>query len=734
MSVLFDAEKKMFKLDSSASSYVFGINEDGILVHYYYGSPIDEVDVSYLATRFGLPGMTAKPHYAPGSQFSLGAAPMEYPTTGVADYRPTALSIRGEDGNPTTLIHYLSHEIYAGKPALEGLPATFVRHWGEAVTLSIETEDRHTGIHVTLYYTTFENHPVITRHAVISNPTDKDVNIERAYSTVVDFNTHDYDVIHLHGRWAMETNFSRTPLDYATHRISSLRGSSGAEHNPFMALVSHNATEEFGEAYGFHLVYSGNFAAEVDVDAWGATRLAMGINADGFNWLLQPGEHFTTPEAVMVYSNEGIGGMSRALHKLYRKNLIRSEWATPAKRRPILINNWEATYFNFDGEKLYNIAKAASELGIEMLVLDDGWFGARNDDHCGLGDWYVNEQKLGGTMGDLVKRINGLGMKFGLWFEPEMISPNSDLYRAHPDWCLHVEGRPMSLGRHQCILDMSRKDVQDYVFESLCKVLDNANIEYVKWDYNRNFTEAGSNLLPPERQKEVPHRYMLGLYSVLERFHERYPHILLEGCASGGGRFDPGMLYYSPQIWTSDCSDAIERLDIQHGNSICYPPCSMGAHVSAIPNHQTGRSTSFKTRGNVAMEGTFGYELDAGKFTKEERELVRAQVKQYHELYNVTHFGELYRLISPCEGDRSRSAWMTVTEDKNEALVTMVIIRTHPRERQFLRLQGLDPAKKYRNTETGEVHSGAVLMNAGYNFVGFTGDGASLTIHLVAEN
>lgn len=731
MSVIFDSEKKIFKLDTSGSSYVLGINEDGVLVHYYYGATIDEVDVSYLSDRFGLPGMSAKPHYAPGGQFSLDAAPLEYPTTGVADYRPTALSIRGADGNPATLIHYVSHKIYAGKPRLEGLPATFTHHSGEAVTLEIETVDRHTDVHVTLFYTTFENLPVMTRHAVVTNASDKAVNIERVYSTCVDFNTHDYDVIHLHGRWAKERGFSRTPLDYATHRISSLRGSSGAEHNPFMALVSHDATEEHGEAYGFNLVYSGNFAAEVNVDAWGATRLTMGINADGFNWLLEPGESFTAPEAVMVYSNEGLGGMSRIFHKLYLNHLMRSEWLK--KRRPVLINNWEATYFNFDGEKLYNIARSASELGIEMLVLDDGWFGARNHEKCGLGDWYVNEEKLGGTMGELVERINGLGMKFGLWFEPEMVSPDSDLYRAHPDWCLHIDGRPMSLGRYQCILDMSRRDVQDYVFESLCKVLDSANIEYVKWDYNRNFTEAGSALLPPERQKEVPHRYMLGLYSLLERFHERYPHILLEGCASGGGRFDPGMLYYSPQIWTSDCSDAIERLDIQYGTSMCYPPSSMGAHVSAVPNHQTGRSTSLKTRANVAMEGTFGYELDAGKFTEEEREAVREQVKRYHELYDITHYGELYRLISPCEDDGSRSAWMTVSEDKNEALVTMVIIRTHSRERQFLRLRGLDPAKKYRNTETGEVHSGAVLMNAGYNFIGFTGDGASKVIHLVAE-
>ncbi len=731
MSVFFDYEKRIFKLDTADSSYVFGLNRDNLLVHYYYGAKVDDFDLAYLSQHFGMGGMSAKPHYAPFSQFSLDSAPLEYPTTGVADYRPTALSIRGADGNPTTLIHYLSHKIYAGKPSLPGLPATFAEK-DQATTLEIEAEDRHTGIHVTLYYTVFEQLSAMTRHAVISNLTRTPVNIERAYSTCVDLPTHDYDVIHLHGRWAKERGFSRTPLDCATHRISSLRGSSGPEHNPFMALVSHDATEDHGEAYGFNLVYSGNFAAEANVDSWGATRFTMGINAEGFDWLLEPGASFCTPEAVMVYSNEGIGQMSRTFHKLYLKHLCRSPWLT--KRRPVLINNWEATYFNFDGDKLYDIAKSASELGIEMLVLDDGWFGHRVDDKQALGDWYVNEEKLGGTMGQLAERINGLGMRFGLWFEPEMVSPNSDLYRAHPDWCLHVEGRPGSLGRNQLILDMSRKEVEDYIFDSLCRVLDNANIEYVKWDYNRNFSEAGSAALPPERQKEVAHRYMLGLYSLLERFHRRYPHILLEGCASGGGRFDPGMLYYSPQIWTSDCSDAIERLDIQFGTSLCYPPSSMGAHVSAVPNHQTGRSTSLKTRGYVALDGTFGYELDAGKFTEEECEIVKQQVKDYHEYYDLTHFGELYRLINPCDGDYSRSAWMRVSEDKREALVTMVIIRTHARERQFLRLRGLDPNKKYRDTATGIVRSGATLMNAGLNFVAFTGDGESRLVHLVAED
>lgn len=731
MSIVFDSEKKIFKLDTAGSSYVFGMNEDGILVHYYYGAPIEEVDVSYLAERFGMPGMSARPHYAPGGRFTLDTAPLEYSCHGTGEFRPAALRVRSAEGQTPTLIHYVSHKIYGGKPTIEGMPATFAGE-DEATTLEIETVDRHTNVRVTLYYTTFEKLSVMTRHVVITNDSDRPVNLERVYSTCTDFHTSDYDMIHLYGRWCRERNFSRTSLDHATKRISSLRGSSGPEHNPFVALVSHDATEDYGEAFGFNLVYSGNFAAEVDVDAFSSARVIMGINSEDFNWLLEPGAHFTAPEAVMVYSNEGLGGMSRTYHKLYMKHLCRSSWTN--KTRPLLLNNWEATYFRFDGEKLFEIAKTASEMGIEMLVLDDGWFGVRNNDHCSLGDWVLNEEKLGCTFDTFVKRLNGeLGMKFGLWFEPEMVSPDSDLYRAHPDWCLHVEGRPKSLGRHQLILDLSRKEVEDYIYESVSKVLASANIEYMKWDYNRNFTEAGSCGLAADRQKEVPHRYMLGLYSLMDRLTTRFPNLLIEGCASGGGRFDPAILYYSPQIWTSDCSDAIERLDIQYGTSMCYPPATMGAHVSAVPNHQTGRNVSLKTRGYVALEGTFGYELDVTKFTEEEKEEVRAQTKLYHELYNVTHYGELYRLVSPVEGARDFAAWMQVTEDKNEALVTAVIIRTHRGERCFLRLKGLDPNKRYRDTETGKTYLGSTLMNCGLNFINFMGDGDSRMIHLIAE-
>ena len=728
MPISFYPDKKVFKLDTAGSSYVFGMNCDGVLIHYYYGATVSDYDLEYLAERWGLNASNARPHYAPDSRFSLDTHPLEYSTYGVADYRPTALRVKAESGHTATLIHYLSHKIYKGKPDVEGMPETWAGE-DEATTLEITLNDRATDLEVTLFYTVFEKLSVMTRHTVLRNMSDKPLNVEQAYSTCVDL-AGDVDFIHLYGRQLFERNFEREPLDHAIRTVSSLRGSSSHYHNPFVALARPDATEDFGEVYGFNLVYSGNFAATAYRDSFDSIRFIMGINHEGFNWLLEPGEHFTTPEAVMVYSNEGLGGMSRTFHDLYMNHLTKSEWTK--KKRPILINNWEGTYFDFNADKLCAIAKNASELGVEMFVLDDGWFGARVNDGAGLGDWYVNEKKLGCTMGELAKRINGYGMKFGLWFEPEMVNPDSDLYRAHPDWVLHVPTRPMSLGRGQLVLDFSRKEVRDYIFDSMSKVLDNANIEYIKWDFNRNMTEVGSCALGADRQSEVLHRYVLGLYEFLDRFVEKYPHILFESCASGGGRFDPAWLYYSPQIWTSDCSDAIERLNIQYGTSMCYPTATMSAHVSAVPNHQTGRTTSMKTRADVALSGTFGYELDATKFTEEEKEAVKMQVAEYHKLYDLIHFGDLYRLISPNEGNRDVYAWEYVSKDKSEALLTYVLIRSRPTVRRYVRFKGLDPKRTYRDEESGRCYKGDTLMNAGVQFVYLTGDFESRKIHLKA--
>lgn len=733
MPIIFDSEKRTFRLDTPSSSYSFKISPTGYLLHLYYGARIPDTDLDYLRMRNGNASFSANVASPEEGWLTLDTAAVEYPVNGTGDFRISALSIRGENGNDATDIRYRSHRIYAGKPLLEGLPATYVNDPSEADTLEVVCVDELTGAEVTLIYTVFNKYDAIARSVRVKNSSDKSFSIERVISASVDFTGMDFELLHLQGRWAKERTLVKRHLEFGLQGIHSKRGSSSHNNNPFVALARDGYTEESGEVYGFSLVYSSNFIAEVEVDCMASSRLIMGINPDNFRWKLDGGESFQSPEVVMVYSDGGVGKMSRTFHKLYRYNLCRGEWKT--KKRPIIVNNWEATYFGFDSDKLVDIAKDAAELGIEMLVMDDGWFGVRNNDTCSLGDWFVNEGKLNGGLGKLVERVNALGVKFGIWFEPEMISPDSELYRAHPDWCLHVSGRDRSIGRHQYVLDMSRKDVRDNIFEQMRKILSSANIEYVKWDFNRNLTEVGSELLPPDRQGEVAHRYMLGVYELLERLLTAFPKLLLEGCSGGGGRFDAGMLYYSPQIWTSDDTDAMERLEIQYGTSIVYPPSSMSAHVSACPNHQTGRVTSFKTRGDVAMAGAFGYELDLTKLTDEERELVKKQVADYHRYYDVIQNGDYYRLINPTE-DKAKitcaSAWESVSQDKREALVTYVVIRTQVNVARYLRLRGLDPELTYID-DAGKRYSGALLMSAGLNLTGNWKDGESRVFHFKAE-
>lgn len=729
MPILFDSEKKIFKLDTKTSSYIFMCAEHDRLLHAYYGARISDVDVAYLTKTVKHASQEPHPAGESGSAFSLSTAMMEVGLNGCGDFRIAALQIRYPDGTSSVDLRYRSHKIYAGKPAITGLPATYASE-DEATTLELETIDPATGLTVVLYYTVFENYGAMTRHMQVKNTLAAPVVIERAMSLSVDFPTMDYDLVHLYGGWARECSFTRDPLHHGVQHIYSRRGSSSAHHNPFLAMVGRTATEETGEAYGFSFVYSGNFYAGADCSTYGSTRVLMGLDADDFAWTLAEGESFYTPEVVMTYSDKGIGEMSRTFHRLYRHNLCRGEWKT--KKRPVLINNWEATTFRFDAEKIYSIAEAAAPLGVEMLVLDDGWFLGRNTDKTSLGDWYVDEEKLPGGLGALVERINGLGMQFGLWFEPEMISYDSNLYRAHPDWAIGIPGREMSEGRYQYMLDMSRTDVQDYLYERLCAILDSANIVYVKWDYNRVTTEAASALLPANRQKEFFHRYILGFYALLERLLTRYPKLLLEGCSSGGNRFDAGMLYYAPQSWGSDNTDAIERVYIQYGMSMVYPTSSVGAHVSACPNRQLARTTPLETRANVAMAGSFGYELDATKWTAEEREQVKAQVARFHKYYDVIHNGDLYRLISPY-GEFDRAAWSYVAADKSEVLVTYVVIRSKVHMRHFIKLAGLDPNRTYRNTETGECFRGDTLMHAGLNLTNRMGDFDSMQIHFVAE-
>lgn len=537
MPVVFDSEKRVFKLDTPSSSYAMKISPTGYLLHLYYGAYVPDTDLDYLRMRQRNAAFSACVASAEEGGLSLDTAQLEYPVNGSGDFRSVALSVRGANGSSVTDIRYRSHRIYPGKPKLEGLPATYTNDDSEAETLEIVCVDELTGAEITLIYAAFSKLDVITRSVRIANTSDKPFSIERVHSAAVDFTEMDFDMLHLQGRWAKERTLVTRHLEFGLQGIHSRRGSSSHNNNPFIALARDGYTEESGEVFGFSFVYSGNFAAEVEVDCMRSTRVLMGTDPVDFAWKLEPGESFQAPEVVMVYSDHGVGGMSRTYHKLYRFNLCRGEWKT--KKRPIIVNNWEATYFNFDSEKLVAIAKDAADLGIEMLVMDDGWFGKRNNDKSSLGDWYVNEDKLKGGLAELVRRVNALGVKFGIWFEPEMISPDSDLYRAHPDWCLHTEGRERSIGRNQYVLDMSRKDVRDNIFDQMYKILSSANIEYVKWDFNRNLTEVGSELLPPDRQSEVAHRYMLGVYELLERLLAAFPHLLLEGCSGGGGASSP---------------------------------------------------------------------------------------------------------------------------------------------------------------------------------------------------
>lgn len=716
MPITFDSEKRIFKLDTATSSYIFEIYEENYIVHLYYGAKIPDCNVTQLKYRGSFPSFSPNNINVSDPMFSPDITPLEYSGEGTGDFRSAAVAVRNADGNNSTDFRYKSHKIYGGKPAIEGLPALYVENDADAQTLELLAEDSVTGVQAVLYYTVFENLGAMTRSVKIINASDRPVEIEKVYSSCVEFHTHDYELLTLYGKWGKERSLERRALAHGRQLVSSKRGSSSHHHNPFAAIVDKGATEDYGSAYGFNLVYSGNFVFEAEVNQFAGTRVLMGINPDGFGWKLEPGSSFSSPEVVMVYSANGIGEMSRIFHRLYRKHLIRGKWKDI--KRPLLINNWEATGMEFTGEQLVTFAERAAELGIDMLVMDDGWFGNRDSDRCALGDWTVNEQKLGGTLSEFIEKINALGLKFGIWYEPEMISRDSELYRAHPDWCIHVPGREKSIARYQYVLDYSRQDVRDYIFGEMYKVLSANKIDYLKWDFNRNLTEVGSAQLPPERQKEVFHRFVLGTYEVMDRLTKAFPDMLIENCSGGGGRFDPGMLYYSPQIWTSDNTDPIERLSIQFGTSMCYPASTMGAHVSA------SRRTGYETKGNVALWGSFGYELDPNKFTEEDKKIVKQQVGEYHKYYDLIHFGDLYRLISPSENP-FRAAWEFVSEDKTEALLTSVVMRKPEDRALFIKLKGLDPDKYYIDEDTHEVYSGALLMNAGLCIIASTDDGTS---------
>ena len=722
MSIIFDEQNKVFKLDTKTSTYIFGVFTGNYLVHYYYGAPIPDTNVEKLRYRGHYASFCPDSPSVNEENFSPDVTPMEYSTNGAGDFRISAFAVKNASGDTVTDLRYVSHKIYKGKKALKGLPSLYLNNDDEADTLEVLTCDKVTGAEVTLIYTVFKDYGAITRSVVVKNNSEKAFSIEAVHSLCVDLPSSDFEMLNLYGKWAKERSLGRHELHTGIQSIKSKRGSSSHNHNPFTALVSKNATETYGECYGFNLVYSSNFSIDVEVDSFLQTRLLMGINPETFSWVLEPQEEFYSPEAVMVYTNEGLGEMSRIFHKLYSNNLVRGEWKK--KKRPLLINNWEGTGMDFDTDKLVSFARHAKNMGFEMLVMDDGWFGHRDSDDSSLGDWYVAEYKLPGGLSNLITQVKAMGLKFGIWFEPEMISPDSDIFRAHPDWHLHVTGRESSIARNQYVIDYSRKEVRDYIYSQMYKILSENDIDYVKWDFNRNLTEVANADLQPERQGEVFHRFVLGTYEIMDRLTTDFPHLLLENCSGGGGRFDAGMLYYSPQIWTSDDTDPIERLTIQFGTSMCYPASTMGAHVSAC------RRTGYETKTNVALWGTFGYELDPDKLTEEEIAEIKEQAKLYHKYYDVIHYGELYRLESPFE-NYDRCAWQFVSEDKKEALVTAVQIKKVVHGFKMLKLQGLKPNSIYEDEATGDTYSGAYLMNAGLNLYDILdNDGDSYLLHL----
>lgn len=664
MPIIYNEKTREFHLYNQEISYIIKILDNDQPGQLYYGKRLTHrEDFGHLfeyATR------DMSPYAFEGnSTFSLENIKQEYPTFGCGDMRFPAYEIERENGSHVVEFVYKEHKIYNGKPKLEGLPATYVESDDEAQTLELVLEDTSINTRIVLLYTIYEAFPVIARSVRFECDSDEKITLLSAMSACVDLPDKDYEMIDLAGVWARERHVRRHKLDYGIQSIYSMRGCSSYQFNPFLALARENADEFQGQVYGFSLVYSGNFLAQTEVDNYDTARVLMGIHPNGFKWTLGKGESFQTPEMVMVYSEAGLNGMSQTFHKLYRTRLARGTWRD--KVRPILINSWEAFYFDFDAPKLLGLADVAADLGMELFVLDDGWFGKRDDSTSSLGDWYPNEEKLKGTLKELAEKINAKGLKFGLWIEPEMTNKDSDLYRAHPDWLLAEQGKRICHSRTQYVLDFSKKEVREYIGDMLENLLAEVPVSYIKWDMNRTFSEVFSNGNDREYQGKVCHKYILGVYELYERLTSRFPHVLFESCASGGARFDPGMLYYAPQGWTSDDTDAIERLKIQYGTSMVYPVSCMGSHVSASPNHQTNRVTPIETRADVAYFGTFGYELDLLKLDEEDKAEIRRQIAFMKEKRDLIQKGTFYRLKSPFEGNET--AWMIVSEDQKKALV-----------------------------------------------------------------
>ena len=712
MSIVFHEKNRTFHLFNDKISYIMAVLPNGQMGQLYFGKRIHQrEDYSYLLEMMARP--MGSYVFENDRTLSLEHVKQEYGVYGSTDYRCPAVEILQENGSRISDFCYKSHTVSGGKPKLKGLPATYTESDSEAETLTLVLEDKVTGIELELLYTLFAGSGIIARSARFLNCGKKPVHLLKAMSLCMDLPDHDYDWIQFSGAWARERYPKKRRLETGIQSVGSMRGHSSHEHNPFVILKRPTADEFQGEVIGFSLIYSGNFLAQAEVDTHDTTRVLLGINPEWFDWKLEPGEEFQTPEAVMVYTDRGMNDMSQTFHRLFQKRLARGYWRD--RERPILINNWEATYFDFTEERIVEIAKKAKEQGIELFVLDDGWFGKRTSERAGLGDWKANPERLPEGITGLAQKIEALGMKFGLWFEPEMVNKDSDLYREHPDWILSVPERRQSQGRYQYVLDFSRKEVVDYIYDRMAEILGSGKVSYVKWDMNRSITECWSAALPADRQGEVFHRYILGVYDLYDRLNTAFPEVLFESCASGGGRFDPGLLYYAPQGWASDDTDAAERLKIQYGTSYCYPISSIGAHVSASPNHQIMRSTPLYTRANVACFGTFGYELDLNRLTAEEQEEVKRQTAFMKKYRSVLQFGSFYRLESPFEGNVT--AWMSVSGDRKTAVVGWYrtlngINMGYTR----VKLRGLEPDSVYRGSEDGALRGeyyGDELMNVG---------------------
>ena len=725
MAIIFDENNRLITLNTKNSTYQMKIDEYGFLLHLYYGKRTNG-NMDYILVNLDR-GFSGNPYDAGDNRkYSLDALLQEFPCRGAGDFRSPVFEVRYEDGSFGCDLRYESHIIKDGKYGLSGLPAVYENSdMDKAQTLEITLSDKVSGIKVILYYGIIESLDIITRAANVINENKNNIYIEKLQSACLDFVSGNFDLITFYGRHAMERNIQRQSVGHGSYRIGSRRGTSSHQYNPLMILADSDANEDYGNCYAMSFVYSGGFLGEAEKDQYGQTRMQLGLMEEQFSYCLKSGESIIAPEVIMSYSDRGLAILSQNLHKCIRENVCRGKYKNEV--RPVLVNSWEASYFDIDKNSIVNLAKNAAELGVEMLVMDDGWFGKRDDDNSGLGDWFTNENKIGCSLKELVESVNNCGIKFGIWVEPEMVNEDSDLYRKHPDWAFAVPGKKPVRSRNQLVLDFSRKEVVDYIYDSITKVIESGNIEYIKWDMNRSIANVYSS--EDKYQGNVYYDYVLGLYDFLERLNKNYPDILIEGCSGGGGRFDAGMLYYTPQIWCSDNTDAIDRTKIQYGTSFGYPVSAVGAHVSAVPNHQTGRSVSIDTRGVVAMSGSFGYELDLGKVSEAEKNTIKEQIKTFKKEAELIYNGLYYRLSDPYKDPVA--AWEFVSKDGDDVLVNVVCLKMHGNMQPlYVRFKGLNENVTYKDVKTGKIYPAEALMNIGMPFMPELGEYQSWQVEL----